>query len=96
MSGKALTEIPAADLPDQMKKMSASERQAYVNELIEKRKKLEQEIKDLSKQRQQHIEAELSKMDKDKVESSFDDVIYRAVQTQALEKNIKLEGKAKR
>ena len=96
MSGKALTEIPAADLPDQMKKMSASERQAYVNELIEKRKKLEQEIKDLSKQRQQHIEAELSKMDKDKVESSFDDVIYRAVQTQALEKNIKLEEKAKR
>lgn len=96
MSGKPLSEIPAADLPDNMKNMSATERQTYMNKLIEKRKKLEQEIKELSKQRQQHIEAELLKMDKDKVESSFDDVIYRAVQTQALEKDIKLEGKAKR
>ena len=96
MSGKSLSEIPAADLPDNMKNMSVTERQTYMNKLIEKRKKLEQEIKDLSKQRQQHIEAELLKMDKDKVESSFDDVIYRAVQKQAQEKDIKLEGKAKR
>ncbi|WP_051697605.1 vWA domain-containing protein [Prevotella sp. 10(H)] len=94
--GKALTEIPEKDLPENMKKMSTEERETYLKDLLAKRKKLEQEIKDLSKQRQKHIDEELSKMDKEKVEESFDDVIYRAVQEQALQKDIKLEGKAKR
>lgn len=96
MNGKKLADIPVKDLPENIQKMSAEERQKYVADLIEKRKELEQEIKDLSKQRQQHIEEELSKMDKKKVEGSFDDVIYKAVQTQAAEKSIQLEGKAKR
>ncbi|SBV99869.1 vWA domain-containing protein [uncultured Dysgonomonas sp.] len=96
MNGKKISNIPEKDLPDNMQKMSAEERQKYVDELIEKRKKLEQEIKNLSKQRQQHIDEELSKMDKEKVEGSFDDVIYRAVKTQAAKKSIQLEGKAKR
>ncbi|MBB4036260.1 Mg-chelatase subunit ChlD [Dysgonomonas hofstadii] len=96
IGGKKLSDIPEKELPDNLKKMSQAEREKYVADQISKRKALEKEILELGKQRQAHIDSELQKMDSEQVENSFDNVVFKAVQSQAETKNIKIEGKAKR
>lgn len=96
MNGKKLSDIKTSDLPDNMQTMSTSERQKYVDDLIEKRKKLEKEIISFNKQRQEYIDKEIEKIDKSKVKESFDDAIYKSVKDQAASKNIILEEKVKR
>lgn len=96
IGGKNVSNISTEELPENMQKMSETERKEYVDAQIVKRKKLEEDIAKLSKQRQEYIDKETEKMDADKVSKSFDDVIYESVKSQAEEKSIKLEGKAKR
>lgn len=96
INGKKVSDIPEKELPDNLKKMSQTEREKYVAEQINKRKALEKEILELSKQRQSHIDTELQKMDSEQVENSFDNVVFKAVQSQAEAKDIKIEGRAKR
>ena len=96
IGGKKLSEIPKSELPDNLQKMSQTELQKYVDEQINKRKELEKELAELSKKRQTHIDSELEKMDDEQVASSFDNVVFKAVQTQAQTKEIKIVGKAKR
>lgn len=96
MNGKKLSDIKTSDLPDNMQTMSTSERQKYINDLIEKRKKLEKEIISFNKQRQEYIDKEIEKIDKSKVKESFDNAIYKSVKDQAASKNIILEEKVKR
>jgi len=95
-NGKKLSDISESELPDNLKKMSQADRQKYVDNEISKRKELEEQILDLSKKRQSHIDSELEKMDSEQVENSFDNLVFKAVQSQAKDKNIKIEGKAKR
>lgn len=96
-NGKSVTEIAKSELPEYLREMSAEKLDKYVNEKISARKNLEKEIVELGKQRQEYIDNELEKMDKKKVENSFDEVIFNAVKSQAAEKaDIKIEGKAKR
>ena len=94
--GAKITDIIKDELPKNLQDMSPSQLETYVKELSEKRKSIEKEITALSKQRQEYINAEVSKMDADKVESSFDNVIFQAVKKQAKEKNIEIEGEVKR
>jgi len=96
IGGKKLSEIPKSELPDNLQKMSQTELQKYVDEQINKRKELEKELAELSKKRQTHIDSELEKMDDEQVAGSFDNVVFKAVQTQAQTKEIKIVGKAKR
>jgi Mg-chelatase subunit ChlD len=96
IGGKKLSEIPKSELPDNLQKMSQTELQKYVDEQINKRKELEKELVELSKKRQTHIDSELEKMDDEQVAGSFDNVVFKAVQTQAQTKEIKIVGKAKR
>jgi len=96
VNGKKLSDIKESELPENLKKMSQGEREKYVDSQINKRKELEKEILDLSKQRQAHIDAELKKMNTEQVESSFDNVVFKAVQSQAKAKNINITGSAKR
>ena len=76
--------------------MSSVELQKYVDDNVAKREKLEKEILELNKQRQVYIDDKLKEMDKETVESSFDDVVFEAVKVQAAKKEIQIEGKAKR
>ena len=94
--GNKLTDIRKEELPKNLQSMSPAQLETYVKELSDKRKSLEKEIAKLSKQRQEYINAEVSKMEEEAVESSFDNVIFKAVQSQAEEKNIKIEGDVKR
>ena len=95
-NGKELSFISVDELPETMRNMSDSERKKYVDSLIVKREQLEQEIQNLGKQRQQHIDAELESMDASIVEKSFDDVVYEAIKEQAETMDIQLEDKVKR
>ena len=94
--GKKVTDIRKEELPKELQKMSSSELEDYVKKMLDKRKSIEKEITELSKQRQEHINAEVSKMDADEAENSFDNVIFKAIKVQAEEKNIKIEGDVKR
>ena len=94
--GKKITDIRKEELPKDLQKMSSSELEDYVKKMLDKRKSIEKEITELSKQRQEHINAEVSKMDADEAENSFDNVIFKAIKVQAEEKNIKIEGDVKR
>ena len=94
--GNKVTDIRKEELPKNLQSMSSSQLEAYVKEMSDKRKSIEKEITELSKQRQEYINTELSKMDADEAENSFDNLIFKAVQEQAEEKNIKIEGDVKR
>ena len=96
INGKRLADVKVSQLPENMQKLTFEQLKNQVDSLIAKRKSLEIEIVNLSKQRQQHIENELKNMKAEEVESSFDNVIFRSVQKQAETKGIKIEGKAKR
>ena len=95
-NGKKISDIKPEELPEELKKMPIKELQEYVTGMIEKRKTLEKEIATLNKNRQEYIDKELVKIDKEVIKESFDDVVFDAIQSQAESKNIKIEGKAKR
>jgi len=68
-------------LPENMRKMTAGEREAYVKELQEKRKQLLEQITGLSAQRAQFQQQELARLG-EKGKDSFDAAIVEAVTTQ--------------
>jgi Skp family chaperone for outer membrane proteins len=54
-SGKALADIPAAELPAEMQAMEPEEREAYVGERTERRGDLQRQIGELAAERSQYI-----------------------------------------
>ena len=54
-SGKALDEIPAAELPAEMQALPPAEREAYVREKAERRQELQQQIGELAASRSEFI-----------------------------------------
>jgi Mg-chelatase subunit ChlD len=55
-SGKSLAEIPAAELPAEMRALDAAERETYVREKTERRADLQREIGALADERRRYIE----------------------------------------
>jgi Mg-chelatase subunit ChlD len=55
-SGKSLAEIPAAELPAEMRALDAAERETYVREKTERRADLQREIGALAAERSRYIE----------------------------------------
>jgi len=96
IKGKKIADIFKEELPKSLQEMSPPQLDLYVKEVSDKRKRIEKEITELNKQRQDYINAEVSKMDEKEVESSFDNVIFEAIKIQAEEKSIKIEGELKR
>jgi len=74
----------AADqaLPEKMQKMDLEERKAHLEEMTQRRKKLQEKITELSAKRRAHVEAEMQKkpLAEDK---SFDRAVRTAVRKQA-------------
>jgi Skp family chaperone for outer membrane proteins len=82
-----LAEIKETELPDELKKLSATEREKFVNERAAKRKELQQQIADLSAKRQTHL-AEQMKKAVDAGKSNLDLPIYDCVKGQAAKRGI--------
>ena len=92
-SGKvSLEEVAVADLPEEVRSLDASERQAAIEQKAQQREKLKKQITELSKQRSDYIKNELAANEKDK--DSLDNLIYKTVKVQALEKGLKYESES--
>lgn len=74
-----LNQVKTEELPNEMQRMTAAERQAYVQQKIDERAKIRQEITELSKKREQYLReqgGENSKAD------AFDYAVEKALQRQ--------------
>ncbi|MEX0774848.1 MAG: VWA domain-containing protein [Phycisphaeraceae bacterium] len=80
--GKSIADIPAQELPEEMRKMSVEERKAYVEKMLVQREELQKKIKELDKQRQAHI-AEQVKQQAQPGAKTLQDAVIDAVQSQA-------------
>ena len=74
-----LKDVKKEDLPDDLKKMSASEREKEIQKRLAKRKRIRAEIMDLSKKRDAYIKAQRAKMGKKK---GFDSAVELALTEQ--------------
>jgi hypothetical protein len=86
-----LDAVKEEELPDVLKAMNTSERQAHVAAQGAKRQALQQQIEELAGQRQRYIEEKV-KMEGQKGAASLDARIYQCIQAQAAEKNIRYTG----
>lgn len=77
-----LEEVDEEQLPEKMQKMSPEERKAHIEEMTERRRKLQEKIAELSAKRRAHVESEMEKksLSEDK---SFDRAVRAAVREQA-------------
>ena len=62
-SGKALADIPAAELPAEVQALQPAEREAYVREKTERRQDLQRQIGELAAERSRHIAAQTRESD---------------------------------
>jgi hypothetical protein len=92
VSGRVkLDAVKEEELPDELKTMNTSERQAHIAAQGAKRQALQQQIEDLAGQRQRYIEEKV-KLAGQKGAASLDAQIYQCIQAQAAEKDIRYTG----
>ncbi len=77
-----LEDVKADDLPEEMKKMSLDERKAHLGKMEKERTEMQAKIKDLGAKREAYEAAERRKLS-EKGEASLDQVILKAVRSQA-------------
>jgi Mg-chelatase subunit ChlD len=86
-SGKVkLAEIKKEELPEQMRKMDAKERQEYLDKLDKRRTELSKKALELDKKRGEYIKEELAKRAKEKgkdPKDSFDNQVFESLRKQA-------------
>ena len=86
-SGKVqLDDIPAAELPKEVRKLEPILRHKLIKDKSQKRKKLVQKLTKLTEQRSVFIKEEMSK--RDDAERSLDNQIYQTVKSQAAAKGL--------
>lgn len=89
-SGKVkLSDIDSAALPEPMLEMAPAEQQKLVNEVAEKRKKLEAEISELAQQREDFLKKKVK--EKGDAKDSLDEKIYSAIKEQAAAKGFRYD-----
>lgn len=81
-----IEDVKEQDLPDNLKKMTPSERKKEIEKRISERKAIRAEIVELSKKRDEYIKAERAKMGK---QDGFDVAVSIALGEQMLRKGIK-------
>jgi Mg-chelatase subunit ChlD len=86
-----LATLPEDQLPENMKKMSKTERVAFIAKQSEDRKACQQKIQDLSKKRDEFVKAELAKGEGKK--DSFDEKVLDSLTRQAGKVGIRYEKK---
>lgn len=88
----SLAEVNDDELPSPLRTMEPAERAAYLNEKAEERGRLQEQIRDLSKKRQDYIREEIVRRAGAGASSSLDHQLYAAISAQAAVKGIKCEG----
>ncbi len=81
-SGKALAEIPAAELPAEMQALPPAEREAYVREKSERRDELQRQVGELAEERSRYI----AEQTRDVAEPGLDAAILEGIREVAATK----------
>lgn len=81
--------VAVEDLPDNMKKMTPEQREAFVKDMVGKRKAMQDEITKLNTQRTQYI-AEQVKKNPGKADQAFDEALRKTIREQAAKKGIEI------
>jgi hypothetical protein len=84
-----VTKIPAEELPDDMKKMTADERVKHVKEKLAEREKIRAKINELGKKQREFIDGERKKV-ATKGEKALDEAIKEVVREQCKKKGIEI------
>ncbi len=83
-----LDELKDKDLPENMRKMNAEQRKAYVETQTKQRAQIQQSIKELNDARKKYVAAEMKKR-VETGEDTLDAAIVKAIRSQAVKKNFK-------
>jgi hypothetical protein len=86
-----LEDIPEADFPVALQKMTREQRTVFIEENFAKRKELQIQVDDLSKQRDVHMKAAMDKLALSGSGDSFDAKVAEMIQSQALTRGIKYD-----
>lgn len=86
-----LEDVKEEELPEEIRKMSAEEREKYLKEQQAKREKVQARIRELADKRQAHIEDQIRKTNL-QGKQSLDFAIFECIQKQAAKKGIIYEG----
>lgn len=89
--GKQVTALPEEELPEEMRKMSQSEREQYVKSLVEKRTDIQEKIRKLEKERRLYIEKITKEQNS---EQGLDQALLKAIRTQATKKGFSFPERA--
>jgi hypothetical protein len=88
-----LEDVKEKDLPEEMQKMSAEERKAYVRAKEIERAEIQQKIQQLNEQRKKYVTAEMKKRQGE--DKTLGSAIIKAVREQAVKKNFELQAPEK-
>ncbi len=77
-----LADVPAADLPEEMRTMTPAERRDHLERLGERRRNIQAEIQELAKEQRRFIEAERARR-ADKADASLDAALRESLTAQA-------------
>jgi len=86
-----LAQVKEAELPPEMRKMSAADREKLVKAKLADRARIQAQIKDLAARRQKHIEEHVRKTRRGG-KRSLDAAIYDSIKEQAAERGIEYKG----
>lgn len=84
-----ITKVPEAELPEEFKKVKPEERKAYLEKKIAERKKIQQEIADVSTKRTKYLNEEMKKHASD-ADKQLDTALKVMIKEQAGAKGIKI------
>jgi Mg-chelatase subunit ChlD len=88
-----LEDLEDKELPEELRKMNAEERKAYVEKQAKVRADLQAKIKELAAKREKHIAEQIEK-NKVNAEASLDHGVFKALRKQAGEKGIDVKTMA--
>ena len=73
--GFELKKIKEEDLPDELKKLKADEREPYLKKKAEERAEIQKKITDLTAKRAKFLEEESKKQPKSEADKAFDEAL---------------------
>ena len=91
IDGKVKTEkLDREKLPEQLRELSQGDLQQHINGLVERRRELQDEIKQLAEKRQQYVKDQLAKQAR--AGKSLDEAIFQCIKEQGAKAGLKYEG----
>ena len=86
-----ISEVKEKDLPENMRKMTMVQREAYVGEMQRKRTSIQKQVNDLNSKRHAWCQVELEKLGQGKA-ATFESAVRKSVRSQAESKGLKFRS----